>query len=192
MRRKAFVVLTALALVTGVGLPGTAQAAPPSYPHLDPGGPASFEERVPVNVVFVGYNRRQAPADRFREQLASSYDPVVRSRKFYGIDEPLGIHYTYDYNLRYTGTRYANKVFRKLSDLARPAPRTLYQKLYNQQESNVLRVRAVLTGPIARGHPRPAMPGRGVAGITSVTCRRSAGQPASAGAQSGQPAGPSR
>jgi len=141
MRRKAFVVLTALALVTGVGLPGTAQAAPPSYPHLDPGGPASFEERVPVNVVFVGYNRRQAPADRFREQLASSYDPVVRSRKFYGIDEPLGIHYTYDYNLRYTGTRYANKVFRKLSDLARPAPRTLYQKLYNQQESNVLKVK---------------------------------------------------
>lgn len=141
MRRRALLVLTALALLAGTGLPGAAQAAPSSYQNLDPGGPASYQERVPVNVVFVGYDRRQAPPDRFREQLAQSYDPIVRSRKSYGIDEPLGIHYTYDYNLRYTGPAYADTVFRKLSRLARPAPRTLYQKLYNQQESNVLTVK---------------------------------------------------
>jgi hypothetical protein len=58
---------------------------------LDPGGVTRFKERVPVNVVFVGFNESDAPWAKVRAELASRSQPIVRSRAFYGIDEPMGL-----------------------------------------------------------------------------------------------------
>ena len=63
---------------------------------LNPGGTTRFKERVAVNVVFVGFDERDAPWNAVRSELSSRGEPIVRSRAFYGIDERLGL----DYSLR--------------------------------------------------------------------------------------------
>ncbi|MFN2471309.1 MAG: hypothetical protein ABR583_10065, partial [Gaiellaceae bacterium] len=107
---------------------------------LNPGGMPNLNERVPVNFVFVGYEPGQVNVSEFLSELPDEYKPVVRSRLWYGNVEELGIDYTYDYNVVYASTGYENRFFAKLSSLAVPAPRTLWQNLYNDQETNVLDV----------------------------------------------------
>jgi hypothetical protein len=43
------------ALAAGVAPASGAAGSVPRYQYLDPGGPARYDETVPVNVVFVGY-----------------------------------------------------------------------------------------------------------------------------------------
>jgi hypothetical protein len=66
MRRKLLAVLAVAAMVAAMA----AGAAPVSgaarqYRNLDPGGPARYREKVPVNLVFVGYERDQVSQQRF-------------------------------------------------------------------------------------------------------------------------------
>lgn len=72
--------------------------------------------------------------------LPTSYRPVVRSRFFYGIDDPLGIECSYDYDVTFTDGNYEDDFFQELMELAEPKPLTLFQSLYNQQRNNVLDV----------------------------------------------------
>lgn len=140
-RRTALLQSTVVLAVAGLlAVPTPGAAAPPKYQHLNPGGQPSYTETVPVNVVFVGYERDQVRRDRFLAGLAERYQPVVRSRAWYGKTEKLGITYTYDVNTRYTGKAYENRFFRKLKRLSRPAPLTDFQTLYNQQQNNVRRI----------------------------------------------------
>ena len=60
---------------------------------------------------------------------------------FYGLPSDLGIGYSYDYDVTYTNSAFEDRFFGTLSDLADPAPRTLYQQDYNAQNTNVLNVR---------------------------------------------------
>ena len=76
-----------------------ANAAAPRLRNLDPGGPARLSERVPVNLVFVGYGRDQVSEPRVLAGLPRSYKPLNRNRLFYGVTERLGIGYTYDYDV---------------------------------------------------------------------------------------------
>ena len=59
MRRRLLAVLSVgamvAALAAGVAPASGASAAAPRYRNLDPGGPARLSEKVPVNLVFVGY-----------------------------------------------------------------------------------------------------------------------------------------
>ncbi len=107
---------------------------------LNPGGPPSLSEQVPVNFVFVGYEPGQVSQAEFLSMLPAEYHPVVRSRQPYGIVEELGIEYTYDYNVVFANTAYENRFFAKLNSLATPAPRTVWQDNYNAQVNNVLDV----------------------------------------------------
>ena len=135
VKRRAVLVATAVSCVVAIG-PGTAQA----YNELNPGGTPKFGERVPVNVVFVGYNQDDAPWAAVRSQLASSGSPRVRSRANYGIDERLGLDYTYDYRPHYTSRAWEDGFFSHLSSLAVRQPLTEFQVAYNEQENNVLDV----------------------------------------------------
>ncbi len=57
MRSKSIIVaVSILTLVNLIGAPAS-QAAAPRFQHLDPGGQPRLTEQVPVNVVFVGYDR---------------------------------------------------------------------------------------------------------------------------------------
>ena len=58
MRRRLLVVLAVGAMVAamaaGMSPASGAGAAAPRLRNLDPGGPARYREKVPVNLVFVG------------------------------------------------------------------------------------------------------------------------------------------
>ena len=102
--------------------------------NLEPGGRADLDEKVPVNFVFVGYEQDDVDADRFLAGLPDRYKPVVRSRYFYNESigkSLLGLNYTYDYNVEFADGAYEKQVFGFLSDAAKPAPLTDFQKLYN-------------------------------------------------------------
>jgi hypothetical protein len=131
------VLLAACALAAATVSTG---AAPKSFTYLNPGGPADLRETVPVNVVFVGYEPSQIDQSAFLSQLPATYQPVVRSRLWYGVIEKLGIHYDFTYNLTFTDAAWENTLFSALSGLAAPAPRTLFQDMYNAQVKNVLNV----------------------------------------------------
>ncbi|MGH3148443.1 MAG: hypothetical protein ACRDTR_21895, partial [Rubrobacter sp.] len=125
----ALVAAFALGLAPAAGL-GQAGGG---YRHLQPGERADLAERVPVNIVFVGYDPNDVgPA--FRAGLPSRYKPIVRSE--YAYDKSverslLGLDYTYDYNIKFAGEAYEERLFRYLSDASKPAPLTDFQKLYN-------------------------------------------------------------
>jgi hypothetical protein len=130
MRFKLAAVLAAAAFVV---LGSTAQGA--TFTHLQPGAKiADLKERVPVNVVFVGFEPNQVSASAFLAGLANRARPIVRSRLFYGNLEELGLDYRYDYHVTYTGTAWENQFFGALKGLAKPADRTDFQEMYNEQD----------------------------------------------------------
>jgi hypothetical protein len=132
-RRSAFVILVAVALMGASATPASAAAPSARYHWLKPGGQPKLVEKVPVNVVFLGYEPQQVNQRAYAAQLARKYEPVVRGRLLYGVTEKLGITYTYDYKIKYTDRSYEDRFFRQLSKLAKPAPLTQYQQAYNDQ-----------------------------------------------------------
>jgi hypothetical protein len=102
--------------------------------NLQPGQRAALDEEVPVNFVFVGYDRNDVDPAGFQNRLPDEYKPIVRSRYAYNesVEQSLlGLNYTYDYNIRYANADYETRFFRFLSREARPAPLTDFQRLYN-------------------------------------------------------------
>jgi hypothetical protein len=127
-------------MAAGMSPASGAGAATPRLRNLDPGGPARFREKVPVNLVFLGYGRDQVHKGRVLAGLPRSYRPLNRNRLLYGVTERLGIRYTYDYDVTYASSGYEDRFFSTLSRLARPAPLTELQQQYNDQQHNVLDV----------------------------------------------------
>ena len=119
----------------------SAAAAGSSFRGLNPGGLPDLQERVAVGIVFVGYEPGQVAEEAVLAELADQYEPVVRSRLWYGVEELLGLKYTYDYNVVYADQTYEDAFFGQLNELAEPAPLTDLQEAYNEQESNVLELR---------------------------------------------------
>ena len=140
MRRRIALtlIIPLVAATVGVSAPPATAAPKPSYAYLHPGGQPRLTERVPVNVVFLGYEPAQVGKAAFLSGLPKKYEPVVRSRLFYGVTEKLGITYSYDYHVSYGSTAYENRFFGELSRLATPAPLTLFQQAYNDEATNVL------------------------------------------------------
>ena len=127
--------LAVLALLgAGLSAPATAGAADDG---LNPGGVTRFPERVRVNVVFVGFDEGDAPWRAVRSELPSSAEPIVRSRAFYGISEPLGLRYSYDFQPHYTSQAWEDGFFRYLSSIAVEKPITDLQQAYNQQSGRL-------------------------------------------------------
>jgi hypothetical protein len=112
----------------------------PSFLHLRPGGTTELPESVPVNIVFAGYEPSMVSQSDFLSGLPATYRPIVRSREFYGLREYLGLRYRFQYNVTFTTAAWENSLFAALSALATPAPRTLFQDMYNAQLGNVLDV----------------------------------------------------
>ncbi|WP_229072786.1 hypothetical protein [Actinoplanes sp. DH11] len=137
-RRSPFVIAIVAALVAASAGPAGAAPQAQRLSYLSPGGQPRLVEKVPVNVVFVGYEPAQVAKGAFLGELAPGYEPVVRSRLSYGVTEKLGITYKYDYRVNYAPQSYEDKFFKQLSKLAKPAPLTAYQQAYNDQENNVL------------------------------------------------------
>jgi hypothetical protein len=150
---------TALAGLTPVGV---ADAAPPSYTTLQPGGPADLEEVVPVQVVLLGYEAEDVPPDWFAEYLPNTATPIDRSRTWralqqrFGEDvrwdtpgvadyvQELGLHYVFDTEVVYTDVEYEDEFFGYLTSIGvdewdRSGHDTsFFQFLYNLQPGRAL------------------------------------------------------
>ncbi|GAA0600976.1 hypothetical protein HPO96_27155 [Kribbella sandramycini] len=141
-RRLAVVAATILGLVAGLGAAAPASAAPPRFEHLKPGGQPELAEKVPVNVVLLGYKPGSVDLNALNSALPKAHKPKQITRLLAGIDETIGLNYTYDYKLQYADQTYQNTFFRKLSELARPVELNAVQTRYNAQQNNKLDVTA--------------------------------------------------
>lgn len=138
----AALVVPALALT----VPSGTAAASPSAATVGPDIPTvrTFTQRIPVNVVLVGYPKRAVGSD-IMSQLARTGTPQVREPLFYGLQgRQLGLSYRYNYHLISTSSRFQNHYFSFLRRIGTKSAPTTYQQEYNQQQNNVLNVK----GPI--------------------------------------------
>ncbi len=143
MKKRFFFLLNVL-LVLSLILVSPAAAKDQSR-GLQPGQTVTFEQRVPINLVFIGYDRNTIDREALRRQLPRSYDPVVRVAEFYGLPgRDMGLKFNFDYNITFAGNRFANQFFDYLEEIGTPGDPTVYQLAYNDQEKNVLDV----TGPV--------------------------------------------
>jgi hypothetical protein len=123
-------IVAAVVVGAGFAVPAVAGA---DGDGLEPGGLTDFDERVTVNVVFVGFDERDVPWRAVQAQLPSGGEPIVRSRARYGIEERLGLDYSYDYRPYYTSDSWEDGFFSYLSSIAVRKPLTEYQQAYNGQ-----------------------------------------------------------
>ena len=130
MRRRVALIAALITGVVGASAGAASAAPPPSYTFLHPGGLPALTEKVPVNIVFLGYGPNRVGKAAFLAGLPTKYEPVVRSRLAYGNTTKLGITYTYDYHVSYGNRSYEDGFFKQLGRLAKPAPLTQYQKKY--------------------------------------------------------------
>jgi len=124
--------------------------ANPAYAKNDlktlmPGEQVTFQQRVPINLIFIGYERGAINREALRDQLPATYTPIVRFPPFYGLmGRDLGLQYNFDYNINFKSKQFENQFFNYLQEIGTPGDLTLFQQLYNDQEKNVLDV----TGPV--------------------------------------------
>lgn len=134
--RKSILAIVVLALLNSL-LAATAFAAP-SVRNLKPGQVEVFEKTIPVNIVLVGYEQEQINQEAMLDVLPASSEPVVRYPRFYGLEgRPMGLHFDYSYNVINAPTSFENSFFAYLKQAGKPGDPTLFQELYNEQESNV-------------------------------------------------------
>jgi hypothetical protein len=104
----------------------------------------TFRQRVPVNVVLVGYDAAGL-RDDITSGLPASSKPIVRYPAYYGLQgRNLGLRFNYDYRVIDTPASFENRYFRYLTRIGTPSDPTLYQQQYNDQKKNVLDVK----GPV--------------------------------------------
>jgi hypothetical protein len=143
MSKRLFSLLSIVLVI--VLLPTSPAAASANPSGLVPGETVTFEQKIPINLVFIGYNRNMIDREALRRQLPRTYDPLVRVPQFYGLPgRDMGLKFNFDYNITFTENRFANNFFDYLAEIGRPDDPTVYQLAYNDQEKNVLDV----TGPV--------------------------------------------
>ena len=153
-RLRRYLITLGVGVLALAAMPAAGFGQGDGYRNLEPGERADLDEKVPVNFVFVGYDRNDVDAGKFLAGLPGEYKPVVRSRYFYNESisrSLLGLNYTYDYNVKFAHSDYEKKFFGFLSDAAKPVPLTEYQKLYNGNS------RKFCNSP--KGAPRPCQKG---------------------------------
>src|SRR5688572_9900138 len=128
----------------GVALGNSPQPSPPSFTTLQPGGFRNIQLDLPINIVFIGFEPgtgvQQINDSRFRSGLPNTYRPLNRIPSLYGNQEFTGLTYNYDHNLVYANSAFEDAFFTYMSSIAQPQPRTIYQNIYNEQNTNAINV----------------------------------------------------
>ena len=143
MRKRPFVLLNfVLVLTLLLASPASAKNA---QDGLQPGDPITLEQKVPIEIVFIGYPQKAIDKQDLLNALPSTYNPVVRYPLFYGLPgRDMGLHFNFDYKVTFKDNSFSNKFFNYLQQIGTPGDLTDYQTAYNDQENNVLDV----TGPV--------------------------------------------
>jgi hypothetical protein len=112
---------------------------------LKPGKFIVHRQRVPVDIVLIGFTPDQVNRADLLGVLPEKYDPVVRYPRFYGLQgRDTGLEYVFTYSLTRLSRTTEEQFFGYLRRIGREIPPTLYQTQYNNQTRNVLDV----TGPV--------------------------------------------
>lgn len=143
MSKRLFSLLSIVLLI--VLLPTSPAAARANPTGLQPGQTVTFEQNIPINLVFIGYNRNAINREALRRELPRTYEPIVRVAPSYGLQgRDLGLKFNFDYNVTFTDNSFANQFFGYLTQIGAPGDPTDLQLAYNDQKKNVLEV----TGPV--------------------------------------------
>src|SRR5215207_9159553 len=112
-----------------VGVPPVS-AATPNFTTLQPGQFREISQHLQINLVFVGYQRGGGPRDideaAFRALLPNNYRSVNRVPRYYGIDSPAGLRFTYNYNIVYANLAFEDAFFEYLGRTAVASPVGIY------------------------------------------------------------------
>ena len=112
---------------------------------LRPGEFVVQRQAIPVDVVFIGYERAHIDEKAFLDALPATYSPIVRFPQFYGLNgRDLGLQFHFKYRLVFKGRAFENQFFSFLARTGTDGPLTQFQEQYNAQQKNVLDV----TGPV--------------------------------------------
>ena len=116
-----------------------------TFRGLAPGRFEVLDQRVPVNIVFIGYDRNAVNLDDLKAVLPARYDPVVRYPQFYGLNgRQMGLSYEFQYRIDFAGKVFEQRFFQFLAASGVEGAPTAFQAAYNAQQRNVLDV----TGPV--------------------------------------------
>jgi hypothetical protein len=148
MKRKLFSILVVFVMMLGL-VPATVLAAPATSEGyqdgtgggLTPGAKIIFQQTIPINLVFLGYDQSAINRQEILNQLPSSYYPIVRYPAFYGLPgRNMGLKYDFTYNFSLVSSKTTDKFFKYLNLIGVPSAPTAFQLMYNDMENNVLDV----------------------------------------------------
>jgi hypothetical protein len=131
---------TALQLI--VGLIAAAAAlevrATTTLTTLQPGQFREINQRLQVNIVFVGYHQGAGPRDidetAFLNELPQINQAVNRIPRYYGFNARTGVSFSYNYNLVYANGSFEDAFFSYLGNISQAQSRTASQDAYNTQQ----------------------------------------------------------
>ena len=113
-----------------------------AFQTLDPGAPPHLTETVPVQIVLIGYEPDMLPEAPLRAALPTTNRPQLYVRSLFGIQEEVGVDYSYDYKIVYADDAYEDAFFGHLLSIGVPETEvtgfneSLHQFLYNEQQNN--------------------------------------------------------
>ena len=140
MKRKLFSIIAVLVMLLGLA-PAAVLAAPAPQEGFGGGGVTMFTQRVPINVVFLGYDKNVINQKAVRDLLPASYTPIVRYPAFYGLEgRNLGLKFDFNYTVTFVNQKTTDRFFKFLSQGSTVGGPTVFQTAYNDMENNVLDV----------------------------------------------------
>lgn len=141
IRRTTVTALLALVVFVGAAAPAAADL----FRGLKPGGFDVLNQTIPVNVVFIGYDKQTLDLAAFKSWLPATYRPLVRYPQFYGLNgRDMGLAFRFKYAIDFADKRFEQKFFAFLARTGVEGPLTAFQTAYNAQTRNVRDV----TGPV--------------------------------------------
>jgi hypothetical protein len=111
---------------------------------LSPGAFREIQQKLNVNVVFIGYNQgsgvRDVNPSAFRDGLPQNYRTVNRLPTAYseavgGGKEFSGNSFSYRYDLKFAKQSFEDRFFKYLSSIAVKKPLSVFQNAYNAQDA---------------------------------------------------------
>jgi hypothetical protein len=139
MKRRFFFLLNAVLILSLILV--SPAAAEEDQRGLQPGEIVTYEQNVPINIVFIGYPRNTIDRGELLGVLPESYAPVVRYPQFYGLQgRDMGLRFNFDYHVTFAGGDLTNRFFRYLQQIGTAGKSTDFQHMYNNQENNILDV----------------------------------------------------
>ncbi len=150
MKLRIFCIIASLTMIVGLA-PTAVLAAPGTDPDtgdkkgLQPGVQVTYEQQIPINIVFIGYDSAAIDQGELLSKLPATYSPVVRYPQFYALPgRDMGLKYDFQYNVTFAGPKFNDRFFQYLKHIGTKGDPTLFQQYYNAEVNNVLDV----TGPV--------------------------------------------